>query len=381
MSKNSNDLYNQIMKKLEEKQNESLKEKEIDNNKEFFEEIQGNISKSEEKEKSLDKKEKKKKKEKDKIDNKDKSKNRSNFKKQREKKKKKEIKDDNELNSEDMNDKKKTRKVFILLIIIQILLLSTLLYILYTKIFNTKTEMEPRINSNTTNGLILMEGYLEIPAVNLSEIVYENTEKLTTNSLVLFDTLNGFNKIGNSVIFEKEFSNKNIFSKLSKLKLDDKIYISLENDDSIEYNIVEIKEVDETDLSVLVSTNKITVTLIGKVKELNKRLIVKAQNIKPEVEIEEPKKENRYRVTTDSLNVRPKPSLNSTPIKTLNTNDTVVVISKKGDWYEIKNGTGKAYVSAQYITKIKENIPVIEPEVESEEKQLEKLQEKYEKLP
>ena len=311
MSKNSNDLYNQIMKKLEEKQNESLKEKEIDNNKEFFEEIQGNISKSEEKEKSLNKKEKKKKKEKDKIDNKDESKNRSNFKKQKEKKKKKEIKDDNELNSEDINDKKKTRKVFILLIIIQILLLSTLLYILYTKIFNTKTEMEPRINSNTTNGLILMEGYLEIPAVNLSEIVYENTEKLATNSLVLFDTLNGFNKIGNSVIFEKEFSNKNIFSKLSKLKLDDKIYISLENDDSIEYNIVEIKEVDETDLSVLVSTNKITVTLIGKVKELNKRLIVKAQNIKPEVEIEEPKKENRYRVTTDSLNVRPKPSLNS----------------------------------------------------------------------
>lgn len=404
MDDNSNDLYNQIMKKLEEKRSkEDLAIRDLDPSKsndylteeeskskiiaEFLEEQDYYVEE--------DKKDKKKNKSKKFKKEKKKEKQRERQKeieedieirkeKRKKKDKKRQEKEEKEL-IYNKPDVKKTRGLLRALIIIQILLLCTLLYILYNKIFDTTSGLSSNFNSDSNGGIILMEGYLEIPSIDLAENVYENSEKISFNSLILFNTLNGLNEYGNSAISSitnEGYLNKDIFSKLNKINVDDKIYISIGESDSLEYNVVEVKEVDETDLEVLVSTEKISLTLIGKGKDKLKRLIIKAEAVEKEVKKKESKPKNLYRVTTNDLNVRPKPSFNNTPKGTLNTGDTVEVISKKGDWYEIKYENGKAYVSATYLKKISQTTTsVSKPIIEIAEKQLTNLQKKYEKLP
>lgn len=376
MSNDSNDLYNLIMQRLEEKKNEEYNAIEKIGKLNKNEEKSFNDSKSSMISEFLDNKDfdiqEKKEDKKYKEINKDKKKRKENL--------DSESIDDN--CSKDLYDIKKTRKLLFILVIIQILLLSVLLYILYNKIFETRAELVSPINNIETNGLVLMEGYLEIPSIKLQDHIYEefeNNNKLM-DSLVLFKTLNGLNRKGNSVITGSNPEVNKSFTNLGKVKVDDKIYISVEDLEPVEYNVVEVKEVDETELDVLLSTEKISITLIARTKNDNKRLIIKAETLMEEkAEIIKP--ENKYRVTTDSLNVRPEPSFNNIPIKVLNTNDVVVVVSEADEWYEIKNGDETAYVSSNYLEKIQE-VPIKkESKIESSEKQLEKIKKEYKILP
>ena len=103
---------------------------------------------------------------------------------------------------EEKKDIRKTRILLIILVIIQLALLSLLGFMLYNKVFETQKEMlslNPA-SSDEFKSLLLMEGQIEIPKIKLYDNVYEKNEKLDLKSMQLFETLNGLNKEGNSVI-------------------------------------------------------------------------------------------------------------------------------------------------------------------------------------
>jgi len=60
-------------------------------------------------------------------------------------------------------------------------------------------------------------------------------------------------------------------------------------------------------------------------------------------------------ITTDTLNIRSGPSLNSDVIGKLHKGDTVKIISQNGEWTEISHLGSKAWISSEFIQTIKEN--------------------------
>lgn len=67
------------------------------------------------------------------------------------------------------------------------------------------------------------------------------------------------------------------------------------------------------------------------------------------VEYEPEKKIVAGIVTATELNVRPAPVTSNTPITTLKNGQLVEVLLREGDWYQIKVGDIKGYVSTKYI--------------------------------
>lgn len=282
---------------------------------------------------------------------------------------------------EEKKDIRKTRILFIILIIIQLALLSLLGYMLYNKVFETQKEilsLSPA-SSDEFKTLLLMEGQIEIPKIKLYDNVYEKNEKLDLKSMQLFETLNGLNKEGNSVITAGSARGE-AFHKLKNIKTDDKIYIELENEERVEYIVKEVKEIEKDDFSVLVSKKNIQLTLITH-SNSDKRFAVIAE---ASSQVEEKPKEPevvKYRVITDQLNVRPEAGYNNTPIGSL-VEDQVVVFKKKvGDWYQIEFKGKTAYVLGEYLKIINEKPKTPEVKIDSEEKQLKDFKEKYEEIP
>lgn len=143
MKSNSNDLYAQILGKLEEKQNNNIEKKEKENN----------FVKNNENE-NIEVKN---------TNNKSKScKNRNK-------------KNDYNKIEEHLNTDcdKKMRKLLKILIVIQLLLLSVMLYLLYHKIFDTKMELNSNflINQSLVNEEIFSEDGENIPNISIDELL------------------------------------------------------------------------------------------------------------------------------------------------------------------------------------------------------------------
>lgn len=282
---------------------------------------------------------------------------------------------------EEKKDIRKTRILLIILVIIQLALLSLLGFMLYNKVFETQKEMlslNPA-SSDEFKSLLLMEGQIEIPKIKLYDNVYEKNEKLDLKSMQLFETLNGLNKEGNSVITAGSARGE-AFHKLKNIKTDDKIYIELENEERVEYIVKEVKEIEKDDFSILVSKKNIQLTLITH-SNSNKRFAVIAEiNSKIEEKPKEPEVV-KYRVITDQLNVRPEPGYDNTPIGSLMEDQVVVFKKKVGDWYQIEFKGKTAYVLGEYLKIINEKPKTVEAKIDSEEKQLKDFKEKYEEIP
>lgn len=389
------DLYNQIMKKIEEKK-KTAGDGKSSNNVAYKtkSELKTKFSESEDKsrfgadydtsrmiEKFLEEEEEQEKKsKKTKKIKEESSKPRKNRKDR--KQKKQDIIDEEYIGSEEeKKDIRKTRILLIILVIIQLALLSLLGFMLYNKVFETQKEMlslNPA-SSDEFKTLLLMEGQIEIPKIKLYDNVYEKNEKLDLKSMQLFETLNGLNKEGNSVITAGSTRGE-AFHKLKNLKQEDKIYIELENEEPVEYTVKEMKEIEKDDFSVLVSKKSTQLTLITH-SNSNKRFAVIAE---ASSQVEEKPKEPevvKYRVITDQLNVRPEPGYYNTPIGSLMEDQVVVFKKKVGDWYQIEFKGKPAYVLGEYLKIINEKPKTQEAKIDSEEKQLKDFKDKYEEIP
>ncbi len=281
----------------------------------------------------------------------------------------------------DYKDIKKTRRLLICLVFIQLMLLATLCYMLYSKIFETKTKILKFNNMQEENiaGKFISQGKINIPSLNINENIYEKSEELSKTHITLFRTEKGLNKFGNTVLVGGNVIKNKAFYNLHKLKVGDKINIVLENKEDMEYVVTDNKEVEVHELDVLISEPKVEITLITHSKEGDERIIVKAKAA--EEEPEEIKNLLIYKSTTDQLNVRPKPSFNNTPIGSLSLGKEVVVLKRSGDWYEIQYGSGIGYVNADYLKKVREEKVSSKPNFGTKENQLKKIKEKYKELP
>ena len=388
MTKNSDDLYNQIMKKLEEKEVKINREDNFNSSKFNNDKNNQKTSMTVNKAKSDKIKEF--------LDNNDeintKKKNKSKNKKVKENKKNKSKKENyNNINKKkndrdnnydvDYKDIKKTRRLLICLVFIQLMLLATLCYMLYSKIFETKTKILKFNNMQEENiaGKFISQGKINIPSLNINENIYEKSEELSKTHITLFRTEKGLNKFGNTVLVGGNVIKNKAFYNLHKLKVGDKINIVLENKEDMEYVVTDNKEVEVHELDILISEPKVEITLITHSKEGDERIIVKAKAA--EEEPEEIKNLLIYKSTTDQLNVRPKPSFNNTPIGSLSLGKEVVVLKKSGDWYEIQYGSGIGYVNADYLKKVREEKVSSKPNFGTKENQLKKIKEKYKELP
>lgn len=388
MTKSSDDLYNQIMKKLEEKEVKINREDNFNSSKFNNDKNNQKTSMTVNKAKSDKIKEF--------LDNNDeintKKKNKSKNKKVKENKKNKSKKENyNNINKKkndrdnnydvDYKDIKKTRRLLICLVFIQLMLLATLCYMLYSKIFETKTKILKFNNMQEENiaGKFISQGKINIPSLNINENIYEKSEELSKTHITLFRTEKGLNKFGNTVLVGGNVIKNKAFYNLHKLKVGDKINIVLENKEDMEYVVTDNKEVEVHELDVLISEPKVEITLITHSKEGDERIIVKAKAA--EEEPEEIKNLLIYKSTTDQLNVRPKPSFNNTPIGSLSLGKEVVVLKRSGDWYEIQYGSGIGYVNADYLKKVREEKVSSKPNFGTKENQLKKIKEKYKELP
>lgn len=78
------------------------------------------------------------------------------------------------------------------------------------------------------------------------------------------------------------------------------------------------------------------------------------------------------KLNTDGVNFRKESNTQSTVLDSFSKGDKVNIISKDGDWYKVKSGSGVVgYVSADFIDKIKAS----ETEIKTENKETEKKQE------
>ncbi len=122
---------------------------------------------------------------------------------------------------------------------------------------------------------------LNIPVIELDTSVLENysTEALNI-SVTKFWGVNP-NENGNFCIVGHNFKNKNMFSKLKKLNLGDRLFITDKNIGKVEYEIFKIDTVFPEDVNCLTSItkNEKEVTLITCTNDSKKRIIIKAKEV------------------------------------------------------------------------------------------------------
>ncbi len=165
----------------------------------------------------------------------------------------------------------------VILVILTIIVLAFVIYINKTN-DNENLSIEEIIDEKTED--ILTEedseiiGYLKIDSINLNAPIKDGTELSTLKTAIgHFKETAYFN--GN-VCFaaHNRGYNQNFFEKLNELKKGDKVeYITKYT--TQEYYVTDIKEVEETDLTVLNPTEQDQVTMITCIKnQKEKRLCV-----------------------------------------------------------------------------------------------------------
>lgn len=122
---------------------------------------------------------------------------------------------------------------------------------------------------------------LVIPEISLETNVIANySEEALRNSVVKFWGVEP-NSNGNFCIAGHNFKNKNMFSKLKKLKIGDRLFITDTKVGKVEYEIFKIDTVVPEDVSCLkaVTENEKEVTLITCTMNSKKRIVVKAKEV------------------------------------------------------------------------------------------------------
>lgn len=113
-----------------------------------------------------------------------------------------------------------------------------------------------------------------------TNVISNYSEEALRNSVVKFWGVEP-NNIGNFCIAGHNFKNKNMFSKLKKLKLGDRLFITDKKVGKVEYEIFKINTVLPEDVSCLkaITEGEKEVTLITCTIDSKKRIVVKAKEI------------------------------------------------------------------------------------------------------
>ena len=121
-------------------------------------------------------------------------------------------------------------------------------------------------------------GLIEIPKINISYPIIENTNKDLLKISVCRFSGPFPNRIGNLCIAGHNYKNNSMFSNLSKLLINDSIYITDLNNTKLEYIIYDKFKVRENNLDCIKNTNNIEITLITCNSSNNsERIVIKAK--------------------------------------------------------------------------------------------------------
>lgn len=124
-------------------------------------------------------------------------------------------------------------------------------------------------------------GKLDIPSINLTTYILEETTDETLNISVTKLEGPEINNAGNLCIVGHNYPNSKMFFKLNKVKKDDEIILTDTFDESVKYRVYEIKEILPQELDILSQDTgeEKEVTLITCTFGAIKRIVVKAVEI------------------------------------------------------------------------------------------------------
>lgn len=153
-----------------------------------------------------------------------------------------------------------------------------------TNLLKNKYIINTLYSSNTNHTILKLSnniyiiGLIEIPKINISYPIIENTnEELLKASVCRFSGPLP-NRIGNLCIAGHNYNNTLMFSNLYKLNIGDTIYITDLNNTKLEYIIYDKYHVDENNLKCIENSKNIELTLITcKNSNNKKRTIIKAK--------------------------------------------------------------------------------------------------------
>lgn len=195
--------------------------------------------------------------------------------------------EDYKYNENEPDENKKTLIKNIIFIVLAILLILCIFF-LYKKYLNNK---ENKVNTNETAKNVVLEkkrklkdkhfgfnveGKIYIDKINLEEFFVEEDVNAIDSSISILSKDGTVGGKGNLTLLGH--NKKEFFENLDKLKDGDKITIENIYGDKTEYKVKSKREIDQTDLSGLVSDNtKKELTLITCTADETKRLEIKAE--------------------------------------------------------------------------------------------------------
>ena len=159
---------------------------------------------------------------------------------------------------------------------------SNFIYEKNDKIIKTQSEEKMEYETMPSN----LKGYkvigkLEIPKINLTTYILEETTDETLKISVT--KLNGpqINEIGNFCIIGHNYLNSKMFFKLKKVEKDDEIILTDTFNESVKYKVYEVKEILPNQVEVLNQNTQEEkeVTLITCTFGAAKRIVVKAVEV------------------------------------------------------------------------------------------------------
>lgn len=124
-------------------------------------------------------------------------------------------------------------------------------------------------------------GKLEIPKIDLTTYILADTSKETLNKSVTKLCGPKVNGVGNLCITGHNYHKENMFGDLKKVELNDKIYLTGANGNSVEYVVYDIYTVYPKEVECLsqATAGERQITLITCTTGAIKRLIVKATEV------------------------------------------------------------------------------------------------------
>lgn len=145
---------------------------------------------------------------------------------------------------------------------------------------NTEKEISSEDTLLEVNGEMVI-GKLEVPKINLVTYILPETNKETLNKSVTKLCGPKVNGVGNLCITGHNYHKDNMFGDLKEVEINDKIYLTDNNGNKIEYGVYEICKVYPEEVECLSQDTKgeREVTLITCTTGAVKRLIVKAVEI------------------------------------------------------------------------------------------------------
>lgn len=145
---------------------------------------------------------------------------------------------------------------------------------------NTEKEISSEDTLLEVNGEMVI-GKLEVPKINLVTYILPETNRETLNKSVTKLCGPKVNGVGNLCITGHNYHKDNMFGDLKEVEINDKIYLTDNNGNKIEYGVYEICKVYPEEVECLSQDTKgeREVTLITCTTGAVKRLIVKAVEI------------------------------------------------------------------------------------------------------